>query len=399
MSFERQRNVGGWVIGTPIEPSELESIDTNLSNALDGLAGGAYTTTAAVTVGGKGIQDAYSDTVAVVGNGSGQGTVSNIQAHRLRITGGATCPSALTVQLAADADGVSREITIDKLVPGCNVYSRDENNAVISAGSWLNRDTQYLTLMKFERLDGTWYCSHRSSDSVGLFETSDRVALQGPTRNELDAQESWWSADGDAPLIGNYWFYLPFGENGTRRRVHFPHLKNPTVLLFLFGSSTTVAVYSVVGAGERNVTFDFEYVTGAWRLVQVHRNDRPMGRNTMVLTSIIDDYIAVDTDRVDCVQCPNVDHLSTTGVKFTVKDPLFEGQELKIFFSSFIGKNYDPIIEVRPVDLSRLIVGWRFNQRIMASELDGSDRVWGGYPATLRMRVVNGAWQYESFGF
>ena len=55
MAFPRIRTSGQWLNGSTILQSELEQLDEDHSNALDGAAGGAYAPTAPLVIGGAGL--------------------------------------------------------------------------------------------------------------------------------------------------------------------------------------------------------------------------------------------------------------------------------------------------------------------------------------------------------
>jgi hypothetical protein len=55
MTFSRIRESGQWLDESTVEDSEFEAIDENLSNAIDGAAGGAYAPSNAIEIGGAGL--------------------------------------------------------------------------------------------------------------------------------------------------------------------------------------------------------------------------------------------------------------------------------------------------------------------------------------------------------
>lgn len=391
------RNPDAWVDDSVVTGAEFAALDKGNNESLDGAGGGAYAPTAALTIGGKGIQDAYSETVAVVGNSSGQATVSNIQAHRLRITGGATVTDRLTIQFAADAEGTCREVTIDSLQVACDVYARDENNAVIASGSFFNRDTVNYVTLKFERLGGVWVCSNRpdtgSAGNAQLISpnNTDAVSLGGYA-------DTLCTAGGGAAMTGGFLFNLPRGENGTKRRVHFDYIKS-SGLLFKYGNLTITDALIGPG-GERNLVYEFIYASG-WKLQGISRTPYTRGQQTLTVVALPADNvpIAVDTNNYSVVAIDAPLTYERASLSFTVKEPAFEHQELRILFSHFTGQNYLPIVYVSP-EGGFVFSTVMFSDQVFAYHEQGSDLLWGGgRPATLVVRVVGGVWRHESFSF
>lgn len=73
MTFPRIRTPNGWTLGSVFMPGEMDQIDTNLSNAVDGAGGGTYAPSTVLTLGGSGVhctaQLTADDLRATVTNG------------------------------------------------------------------------------------------------------------------------------------------------------------------------------------------------------------------------------------------------------------------------------------------------------------------------------------------
>lgn len=82
MSFSRIRAPGGWIAGSTITPTELETFDQNLSRALDGYAGGTYAPSSLLEIGGSGLK------LSSTGNQL-SGTLTVLSGGLLAVNGGA----------------------------------------------------------------------------------------------------------------------------------------------------------------------------------------------------------------------------------------------------------------------------------------------------------------------
>lgn len=56
MSFARVRTIGTWLTASVVLPAEWEAFDTNISRAIDGHAGGTYSPSAPIVIGGDGLR-------------------------------------------------------------------------------------------------------------------------------------------------------------------------------------------------------------------------------------------------------------------------------------------------------------------------------------------------------
>jgi hypothetical protein len=395
MSFDRQFNDTEAALGLPIDPAHWNELDRRQPFILEGEHGGSWAPDGKLTIGGKGIRDAYQQKITPTVT-SGSATVSNIDSNRTFITGVSSANAYLTLQFTADSDGVGRDVMIDSLGPGVTVILRDENNTIMSHGQWTNHDPSTLVLIRIERIDGVWVCTHRSSNAQDLYKMYEADAVQGPDHNPLPAIENWYGPD--EGVGGVVFFDLPTGVSGLVRRLRIKRLlPYAQIRFFSNGDYAIQGGYNVGGGGEINVTIEMMYGLGGWRITNVVKNIRPLGELSFSVTSISEDPIAIDTDSYVAMSVNTPVNLQSTTPRFTIKEPLFEHQELRIYFQSLYGVDQAPQIEIRLASTNVIIKNWIFSPYLLPSVVNAPVLQWGGaYPACMRLRVVDGHWIYES---
>ena len=188
MTFPRQQPAG-WADGDAITASEITNIDANLSNAVDGEAGGVFMPSAALQVGGSGLQ-----ITNCVGHGvTGDYSLSNAQASLSvrvdRTTIDPSAASSVIIDVSSDIYFAASSAT-SNFDCGLNIYT---------VGKQPPYDGNIILVRKFPNVADNsrirFLQDDSTTDSLGFLPGVSAAVSNAPQSNNFIWAEFVYSAD------------------------------------------------------------------------------------------------------------------------------------------------------------------------------------------------------------
>jgi len=384
---------------TVFDPADFETITQNLSRALDGYNGGSYAPTAALTIGGQGIQDANASLVAVTAGSDF--SLTGVTAHRVVLYNGHLATNSITVRFNSDAVGTQRIVYIDKVNGGVYISIENQNGSEAVGSPKTISETAEGVFIVIERTNGaTWSVVHVGANiSTADYRSITAGSLQSsPSALTLLYRHTVVTGK----VTGTRLFTLPsFAGQGSRRTLRFLDgmAYGASGVTLQFSTTTDLtglfATHTVGASGSAGFTLEFEKVSStAWNLVE-STEPRTRERETFV-TSNVGAPIVLDPAKYSHVRIttPVVGGPPPLQVHFPA--PEQEGWDMFVIFDEF--KNDGSVVAIfagidsAGIVQSILVKGTPLYdlRRYSRNNLDES----GGLDVTFWFKAIDGVWRH-----